>query len=450
MEQKKYQASMFNVLVDGEDGLYLYNSYGGVGSIRSVAEGSREKVKELLSGEVVEDNGEPLMEKLIKEKYLVPMGYDEKSDRELLTYEYVMDNQLNLVVHTTDACNFRCKYCALDFKTHIIDEEVQEGIVNYVRKNIQRFRGVSIEWFGGEPLLGIDAIVKTSKSLIEICRKARVPYSASITTNGYLLTEENVNKLLEARVYSFTVTIDGLKSTHDAQRVFLDGGPTWDVIIQNLERIRDKVKSRLVSVIIRANFTKQMFDELPEFYKLLDEKFGKEGRFSFFVRPAGDWGGERVKDIKDKLVTRDKMELVYKYLWENQGDLRANYNIFNIGVCGAMCRSVKKNRYTITSYGKIQKCESCNPFNEIGELKQNGEMEIDKHKEGLWTVGYRKRKREVCDDCPLSCSCLFGSCPKEGLKNGDFKNCGYITEYKSLIQLAAKTMEVEIIGEDIK
>ena len=237
MKEQQYQASMFNVLVDEEDGLYLYNSFKGVGSIRTVAEGAREKVKELLSGQVVTDNGDALVEKLIKDRYLVPVGYDEKSDREMLAYEYVMDNQLNLVVHTTDACNFRCKYCALDFKTHIIDEEVQEGIVNYVRKNVQRFRGVNIEWFGGEPLLGIEAIVNTSRKLIDICRKAHVPYSASITTNGYLLTEENVKKLLEARVHCFAVTIDGLKTTHDDQRVYLDGGPTWDVIIKNLEGI---------------------------------------------------------------------------------------------------------------------------------------------------------------------------------------------------------------------
>ena len=112
MKEQQYQASMFNVLVDEEDELYLYNSFKGVGSIRTVAEGAREKVKELLSGKVVTDNGDALVEKLIKDRYLVPVGYDEKSDREMLAYEYVMDNQLNLVVHTTDACNFRCKYCA--------------------------------------------------------------------------------------------------------------------------------------------------------------------------------------------------------------------------------------------------------------------------------------------------------------------------------------------------
>ena len=449
MEKNKYHASMFNVLVDEKDGLYLYNSFGGIGSIRTVEESARDKVKDILSGreiEVTEDSSS-LIQRLIDDRFLVPIWYDEKSDREALFYEYIMDNHLNLVVHTTDACNFRCKYCALDFKSNIISETTQNSIVNYVRKNIHKYNGLSMEWFGGEPLIGIDAIVNMSKQLIEICRKAHVPYSASVTSNGYLLTEENVKKLTDVRVYCFAVTIDGLKTTHDEQRVYVDGGPTWDIIIKNLEGIRDKVKSRLVNVIIRGNFTKQMFDELPEFYYVLNEKFGSDGRFSFFARPAGDWGGDRVKGFLNKLVSADKMELVYKYLWENQKELKANYNLFNISTCGAMCRSVKKNRYVITSYGKIQKCESCSVLNEIGALKENGDMEIDYHKEGMWTVGYRRRKMESCDNCPLSCSCLFGSCPREGVLHQDNKNCGYIIEYKSLIQLAAKTLEVEKIGE---
>lgn len=252
MEQNKYHASMFNVLVDEKDGLYLYNSFGGIGSIRTVEESARDKVKDILSGreiEVTEDSSS-LIQRLIDDRFLVPIWYDEKSDREALFYEYIMDNHLNLVVHTTDACNFRCKYCALDFKSNIISETTQNSIVNYVRKNIHKYNGLSMEWFGGEPLIGIDAIVNMSKQLIEICRKAHVPYSASVTSNGYLLTEENVKKLTDVRVYCFAVTIDGLKTTHDEQRVYVDGGPTWDIIIKNLEGIRDKVKSRLVYCII--------------------------------------------------------------------------------------------------------------------------------------------------------------------------------------------------------
>ena len=75
MEQNKYHASMFNVLVDEKDGLYLYNSFGGIGSIRTVEESARDKVKDILSGreiEVTEDSSS-LIQRLIDDRFLVPI-----------------------------------------------------------------------------------------------------------------------------------------------------------------------------------------------------------------------------------------------------------------------------------------------------------------------------------------------------------------------------------------
>ena len=440
---------MFNVVVDEqENGMYLYNSYKGLDSIKEVAPAAREKVKDYLSGRKVDESDDPILNELIENRFMVPELYDERADREQLFYEYTMEDTLDITVHTTDACNFRCKYCALDFKTNVISKDVQDRIIKLIARNVNKYSRVHIDWFGGEPLIGIDAIEYISEKVIDICRKAKKPYTGSITTNGYLLTKENVEKLIKSRVTNYTITVDGLKETHDNQRIYMDGGPTWDRIIGNLEGIRDNVKNRYISVVIRGNFTKEMLKDLPEFYNLLNDKFGKDPRFSFFVRPAGDWGGERVKLIADHLMPYSQMAEVYNYLAENQKDLKCIINLYNIHTCGAMCRSNKKNRYVITSYGKVQKCETCRPEHEIGEISKDGRLDTDKHLEAVWTVGFRRNKREQCDECPLSCSCLWGNCPKIGVLNPKDKNCGYITEYKELIKLAAKTYDVETLGAE--
>lgn len=443
MKETKWKSSMFNVAVKKDGEMILYNSYQGLKGICKVSKEHEKEVQECLATPNEADESE-VFKTLVDEGYIVDVNTDEKANRERLLYEYTMDDTLHLMVHTTDGCNFRCKYCALDFKTNFITQETQDGIIQYVRKNIKKYSKVMVDWFGGEPLMGMKAIEYISKELIKICKEAKVPYVGSITTNGYLLTPENVKKLIDYHVYYYTVTIDGLKESHDNQRVFIDDGPTFDVIMKNLEYIRDNVKNRYVSVAIRSNFTADMFAQKEDYYRMLDEKFGKDGRFKMLLRPAGDWGGERVNQIRDKLVPTGKMSDLYEFMTNVEGDLKAWINIAELSTCGATCRSVKKNRYVISVFGKIQKCETCNKNYEIGYLTSDGVMHIDTNIENKWTLGYRMTCRSECDDCPISCSCLMGTCPKNVIET-DRKSCGHTVGFEGMIAMAAKALEVKVI-----
>ena len=445
MEQELYHSSMFNMFVKDKHDAYLYNSYQGLDGVRRIAAEDVDMVENLLAQEEIPRNGDALVERMIEKGYLVPVSYDEKADRERLYYEYTLDSTLDLLVHTTEACNFRCRYCALDFQPNMLEEDVQNRIIKYIRKTIRQHTALNMDWFGGEPLIGIQAIEKMSKQIIQICHEARVPYRANITTNGYLLTPENVQKLLDAQVTSFTVTIDGLKHTHDDQRIHADGGPTWDRLISNLEWMRDHVKQRYIRINIRANFTKQMFEELPGFYALLNEKFGSDSRFAFFARPAGDWGGERVKGIYDKLVSGDQMSLVYRYLAEHQKELKCLNNLAQLERMGSQCRSSKKNRYIFTVFGKVQKCETVSPKHEIGYLDEAGNMILNQHLQNMWIIGYRKGIGSECDDCPISCTCIRGTCPKNGLLYPHSNRCGYAAECADLVKLVGMTQKVETL-----
>ena len=77
---------------------------------------------------------------------------------------------------------------------------VQDNIIEFVKKNIYRYKDMRVEWFGGEPLLCMDIIEKLSASFIEICRKAHKGYSAGITTNGYLLSFETFKTIYNNKV----------------------------------------------------------------------------------------------------------------------------------------------------------------------------------------------------------------------------------------------------------
>ena len=151
----------------------------------------------------------------------------------------------------------------------------------FIRQNISRYRTVHISWFGGEPLLGINVIQYISEAVIDICKRAKKAYYSSITTNGYLLTPQNVELLLKYKVYDYVVTIDGVKSTHDYQRVLVNGEGTFDQIINNLRYMSSNVKNRNLKVIIRSNITRDIYDVLDEYYDFLIMNLEKTDVFHF-------------------------------------------------------------------------------------------------------------------------------------------------------------------------
>lgn len=115
--------------------------------------------------------------------------------------------------------------------------ELQEDIIDYVRKNIMDFSGVDIRWFGGEPLMALDVIENISYKIIEMCNRTKRRYTASIITNAYLLSRNTYERLIKCHVWLFQITVDGLKDSHDVYRPLYNGEGTFEKIMYNLKEI---------------------------------------------------------------------------------------------------------------------------------------------------------------------------------------------------------------------
>ena len=148
--------SMFNHHIRTGKGIMLFNSLSGAHKILYVSPEHEQIVMDLLSEDtVVFDANDDIVVKLLDFGYLVPVEVDEKAVRQKIHNEITMDSTLNLVIHTTTACNFRCKYCYMDFGVGAMPHEVQEHIVQFIRHNLYNATSLHIVWFGGEPLLGL-------------------------------------------------------------------------------------------------------------------------------------------------------------------------------------------------------------------------------------------------------------------------------------------------------
>ena len=207
---------------------------------------------------------DPIFQKF--KKYGIIVNYDELEMIQAM-YQKSNSNSVSLTICPTLACNFDCPYCFENHKSGKMTEDIQDKVINLAEQmiNAVKSKSLHITWYGGEPLLGIDIIEKMSEKLISLTNEKQINYTASIVTNGYLLTQDIVNILSKNKVLRYQITLDGLEEVHNATRHLVNGGPTFDVIAENLRSLH--IPGR---INIRHNVHNGNKDEIPLLKKLVE------------------------------------------------------------------------------------------------------------------------------------------------------------------------------------
>ena len=181
-----------------------------------------------------------------------------------------------LTICPTMNCNFDCPYCFERHRPGRMSKEVQDDVVSLAERMLDFCRGkkLNVVWFGGEPLLEAGVIERLSERLMTVAEQKHADYTAEIVTNGYLLTQKNVDMLARYKVDFCQITIDSLGAAHDAVRHLKGGGATFKRITDNLRSV--KIPFR---VSIRQNVQESNLDEVPEvgeYVRKLAEESGNQ------------------------------------------------------------------------------------------------------------------------------------------------------------------------------
>lgn len=363
-----------------------------------------------------------LLAALINNGIIISRYENEDMIAELRYNDYIYDNILRLVILPNEECNFRCIFCYEQFNNTSMSTETADNLLLYLKKNLTKYAGLNIDWFGGEPLLSMPIINYLSTKLIELCSKIKIPYTSSMTTNGYLLDSKMMNMLLELKINDFQVTLCGLKNEHDSLRYLKNKKGTFDKITFNLLDIKNVMKRRSFKIVLRINVTKNTLEHLPELIYFLDSNLGSDNRFTVYFRPIGDWGGDRVKRISSEL---DVMKSdIYSLILNIKSSL--NFDIYYNLLTGNICASAKRNHYVIRANGDINKCTESlySDYNCIGRLSNNG-FEINNYKLAKWL--FSSKTQSFCKECFKYPLCKNRKCPDNILKDSTavFKYCGY-------------------------
>lgn len=424
-----YKPSKFNYVHTCENGeLRLYNSMIGTRSLSIIPPEHSNAVRALLKQGAVPGSGE-------YDAFLIPRGFlvPEERDEDRLCAQRVMSltagSTMDLILLPTEQCNFRCKYCYETFEKGEMSPAVQESIIKYVRKNLQNFTGLSVSWFGGEPLTAPDVIARLSEEFIKICKAARKPYHAGMTTNGYNLTADTYNKMYrDYKVNSYQITLDGLEAEHDNQRVLADGSGTYSRIVSNLLDIRRNTRGLDVSFTIRTNYTKKILAHIDQYLRFFSENFGDDPRFSIYMHMASDWGGDRVKNFTDEMMGtnqyRDILNGIKGTALPQNRPLNFSLHHSNLDCGASFCYAGRKNSIVIGSDGLLYKCTADFTYekNIVGRIDDQGELRLNENYT-LWLAPHEKIKK--CETCFYGACCLSMTCPSLYVRGAKTDACSF-------------------------
>jgi uncharacterized protein len=182
---------------------------------------------------------------------------------------------MKVTVLTTLQCNFACDYCFQgDHGDHNLFAqkmtlEQAAQVVDWIEKRLDTLHPerLILTLFGGEPLLNLPVAYYLAERCFEACAARGIQQRISVITNGLLLTEEVVDRLLPYGLMGVKITLDGDRDTHNRMRPLRGKQGTFDRIIENMRRVGHKVP-----LTVGGNFDESSADSYPALLDFLREQ----------------------------------------------------------------------------------------------------------------------------------------------------------------------------------
>ncbi len=321
------------------------------------------------------------------------------------------------MVDITNRCNMACHYClreeAYSNSPKTIRKEKAIEICNYIARVCQEYSidNVMVQPWGGEPLLEKEIIFLMQEQL----KNCGVHAQFTIETNGLLLTNSCIEELYQKQI-TVSVSIDGYKKIHDAQRVLLGGKPSHAIVEDALKRLQ-KVYGDNVAII--ATITKQsapyvegILDYFTKQLKLRNIKLN-------FVHPSSFHDNSSMCMTADEIQTCSIRILNKIIQLQKEGILVFDYNIWvktmnlltnqKLDVCISKGCNGGRSMITFDTEGNIYPCDVTDfPEECLGNI--NDDVVLDEMiKRAIQTKTYFKEKHsEKCDMCPWWAFCRGG------------------------------------------
>jgi uncharacterized protein len=314
------------------------------------------------------------------------------------------------IILPTEKCNFRCTYCYEDFAIGKMKPAVQSALERLMDRRIPELSRLSLSWFGGEPLVAKDVVLRLSKHASLQCRANGVTFSGGLTTNAYLLEPSLFEELVSYDQNFYQITLDGWGEEHDVVRRLANGKGTFERIWENLQYIGRSPEHFRIQ--LRIHVRRNNFHSVELLLKNIARTFGNDPRFYLDFEHLRDLGGEGGKSIEHPLSLSEMRdaEKEFRRIYvahlapEPQPVASSPMSQAEPVVDSAppICYAARANSLLIRADGRIGKCTVAltDDRNTIGSIRPDGSLSIDSDRLRPWLRGIGDREERALE-CPL-------------------------------------------------
>lgn len=333
----------------------------------------------------------------------------------------------SICLNITDDCCLQCVYCFVKQQPNYMPYSIAKQAVDWLIKTNVSKKPTTISFFGGEPLLCWDSIIKP---LTYYIRKVlqRNDIVLSITTNGILLDEDKL-KFMKKYNIPLLLSMDGDRISQTLNR------PCKNKALNSFDILNSKI-DLILKYFPNTVFRSTITPNTAKYYSSnLNYAFQKGFQHSFFIVNAFEhWNEESKNQLKKEariysdfliqsfinntpIIRQHALEqIINRLVLNNILIAQDKYTRKEFEDNQAPCGSGQTGHVAINYEGKIFSCQELpsqintndSPF-VIGNIYQG----IDENKlNNLNCILCQKRniKNNFCQNCLVEATCNINSC----------------------------------------
>jgi len=424
------KASKFNIFFEHNNKNYITNTIS-----KSITE-LEDNYKNIIENNNLSELSEEEQTYLLKNGFAVS---DEIDEIGLLRYRSNKlknsKEEMEFVIAPTLSCNFKCSYCFESPRIGCMSDKTQQDVLLFIfnKTKSSENKRIHIIWFGGEPLLYPDIVINMNQKIYDYCQENGKELKSDIITNGYLLTQDLLQRLKTAHIDHFQITMDGIKDIHDSRRMLCNGRGTYDIIYNNLKFF----KNLDLTVSLRVNVDKNNIAT----FNLFEKEIMDLNNLNIECSPAlVEVSSRHFDDIMNDCFVEDESRSYYY----NNSYIKKYYDTFKISDYSLrlfFCEAEHHHSYAIDELGNVYKC-----WNSLGVDKDILCTVTDENYNPTILSTFFARdpfSEDDCRECPYIPICAGGCLMQKKLHNKNFcADCKYIF-LQSAIREIDKLREVK-------